>query len=107
MIVRYADHNGTATTTPTNFTVAIKLYEGTSREVTYNYAGTLSAANSGNANPPTSTGADWADVATITPTLNGAPKIALGKMASIGMPRITVAIPSEAVSRSMKQAAEK
>ena len=54
----YSDHGNGGT----NYTVTIKLYEGTSREVTYSYTGYLSANVPSN-NFPTATGPDWVDIA--------------------------------------------
>ncbi len=54
----YSDHgNG-----PTNYTVSVELYEGTSRQQVYSYRGNLSANDSSNAYPG-STGPDWVDIA--------------------------------------------
>jgi uncharacterized protein YfaP (DUF2135 family) len=49
---------------PTNYTVSIKLYEGTSRERTYSYRGNLSVDDYSN-EYPWGTGDDWVDIATI------------------------------------------
>jgi len=59
----YSDHGRGGT----NYTVTIKLYEGTSREVTYSYGGYLSA-NAPSNSSPNATGPDWADIATLTLT---------------------------------------
>jgi len=57
----YSDHgNG-----PTNYTVSIKLYEGTSREQEYWYRGNLAVSNPYN-DAPNDSGADWVDIANIT-----------------------------------------
>ncbi len=56
----YSDHGHG----PTNYTVTIKLYEGTSREQDYSYRGNLSANNPSNA-APGSTGPDWVDVSNV------------------------------------------
>jgi hypothetical protein len=100
----YSDHVS-GSTIPTSYDMSIKLYEGTPREVTYYYGGTLDFDSLGNASPPTATGADWDDVASVTLTRSGAPKVALGKTALIGMPVITAPIPDEATRRAMKRAA--
>jgi len=52
---------------PTQWTVTITLYQGTPNSVTTSYSGELSYHYAYNCDPPTSTGPDWADVATITP----------------------------------------
>ena len=57
----YSDHgNG-----PTNYTMAIQLYDGASA-VTQSFRGNLSAFSTSNTGP-TATGADWVDVATVVP----------------------------------------
>jgi len=56
----YSDHSKG----PTNYTVSIKLYEGTSREVEYWYRGNLAVDNSSN-DDPDDTGPDWVDIAEI------------------------------------------
>ncbi|HEX3046621.1 MAG TPA: hypothetical protein VHY08_17830, partial [Bacillota bacterium] len=66
----YSDHgNG-----PTNYTVSIKLYEGTSREQEYWYRGNLSTYGGYSNNAPNATGADWIDIANIilTQDISGA-----------------------------------
>jgi uncharacterized protein YfaP (DUF2135 family) len=63
----YSDHgNG-----PTNYTVTIKLYEGTDREATTTYRGNLAVSNPENSQP-TDTGPDWVDIATVVLTDNQA-----------------------------------
>lgn len=89
----YSDHgNG-----PTNYTVTIELYNGTSRQVTYTFSGALAAHNFSN-NEPNATGPDWANIATIVPTQssNVAPAV---QSAPDGSMIITVPIPSEAERR--------
>ena len=57
----YSDHgNG-----PTNYTVTIKLYDGPDA-VTTSYRGNLAVSSPSN-NQPGDVGADWVDIATITP----------------------------------------
>ncbi|MBF0566714.1 MAG: hypothetical protein HQK89_15925 [Nitrospirae bacterium] len=65
----YSDHGHGGT----NYTVSIKLYEGTSREQTSGFSGYLPVSSPGN-NQPNGSGADWADIASITlvPTPAGA-----------------------------------
>jgi|SRR5271157_3423596 len=59
----YSDHgNG-----PSNYTVTIELYEGTSRQITYTYTGGLAVSNPTNY-LPNGSGPDWADIAVITLT---------------------------------------
>ncbi|HLP45958.1 MAG TPA: hypothetical protein VK469_08430, partial [Candidatus Kapabacteria bacterium] len=59
----YSDHgNG-----PSNYTVSITVYEGTSREITYRYRGNVSVSNGANSRP-TNTGPDWRDIVSITLT---------------------------------------
>jgi len=67
----YSDHSSAAETVPVSFTVNVLLYEGTEFATTLSYAGALTSENYSNTGP-TSTGADWADVATITPVQPGA-----------------------------------
>lgn len=56
----YSDHgNG-----PTNYAVTIELYNGTPRQATYTYTGSLSVSSPGNS-APTGTGPDWRDIATV------------------------------------------
>ncbi|MCG8473585.1 MAG: hypothetical protein MI742_17275 [Desulfobacterales bacterium] len=55
--VHYFTDNGNG---GTNYTLSVKLYEGTEREVVYLQNGYLSHNNSQN-DKPTDTGADWAD----------------------------------------------
>ncbi len=62
----YSDHL-TGTTISTNYTVTIKLYEGTPREQTFWYRGNLSSDSSAN-DDPGSTGPDWATIANVTLT---------------------------------------
>lgn len=84
----FSDHgNG-----PSNYTVTIKLYEGTSREVTYSYRGNLAVSNAYN-DYPNSTGADWRDIASITLTRDGTPRMSTEPGGTIN---ITVPIPSQA-----------
>jgi len=64
----YSDHGNGGT----NYTVTIKLYEGTSREITYTYTGYLSVNVPSN-NAPTATGPDWVDIATLTLTSGSSP----------------------------------
>jgi uncharacterized protein YfaP (DUF2135 family) len=56
----YSDHGHG----PTNYTVTIKLYVGTSREQDYSYRGNLSVSNPSNASPG-STGPDWVDISNL------------------------------------------
>lgn len=59
----YSDHgNG-----PTNYTVSIKVYEGTSRERIYYYSGNLASFSTSNT-APNATGADWVTIDNITLT---------------------------------------
>ncbi len=85
----YSDHgNG-----PTNYTVTIELYTGTSRQVTYTYTGSLAVSNNNNTSPA-ATGADWRDIATITLTQAGAASIApSGGATAEGGLNITVPVP--------------
>jgi len=82
----YSDHgNG-----PSNYTVTITIYEGTNRELTYQYRGNLAVSNSLN-DSPNGTGPDWRNVASITLTLgNVAPTMVTS---STGQMKITVPIP--------------
>jgi uncharacterized protein YfaP (DUF2135 family) len=59
----YSDHGHG----PSNYTVTIELYDGTSRQATYTYTGGLAVSSPSN-NLPNDTGPDWADIATITLT---------------------------------------
>ncbi len=56
----YSDHGHG----PSNYTVTIKVYEGTPREETFAYSGSLTVSNPNN-DQPNDVGPDWADVATI------------------------------------------
>ena len=58
---------------PSNYTVTIKLYEGTPREATFTYRGNLSLSNPQN-NLPNGQGADWVDIASFTLTQQPAPQ---------------------------------
>ena len=61
----YSDHeNGSS-----NYTVTIKVYEGTDREQVYSYRGNLSVNNSVNT-APDDTGLDWVNIAAIVPAQN-------------------------------------
>ena len=68
----YSDHGNGGT----NYIVTIKLYEGTSREVTYSYTGYLSANVPSN-NHPAATGPDWVDIAELTLTMGTSGSISL------------------------------
>lgn len=59
----YSDHGHG----PSNYTVTIELYEGTSRDITYTYRGNLAVSNPYNS-APNGQGPDWADIASITLT---------------------------------------
>lgn len=59
----YSDHGHGSV----NYTVSVKLYEGTTREVTYWYTGNLGQSNPYNYRQ-SDVGPDWVDVATITLT---------------------------------------
>jgi uncharacterized protein YfaP (DUF2135 family) len=62
----YSDHgNG-----PTNYTMAIQLYDGAEATTQY-YRGNLSASSTSNTGPA-GTGADWADIATVVPVQGAA-----------------------------------
>ena len=89
----YSDHgNG-----PSNYTVSIKVYEGTSRVQEYWYRGNLAVSNPSN-NTPDGSGEDWVDIANITLTqaTTQAPAHALRAMrASDGHINLTVPVPSK------------
>ena len=68
----YSDHGNGGT----NYIVTIKLYEGTSREVTYSYTGYLSANVPSN-DHPADTGPDWVDIAELTLTMGTSGSISL------------------------------
>jgi hypothetical protein len=89
----YSDHgNG-----PSNYTVSIKVYEGTSRVQEYWYRGNLAVSNPSN-NAPDGSGEDWVDIANITLTqaTTQAPAHALRAMrASDGRINLTVPVPSK------------
>lgn len=87
---------------PSNYTVAIKLYEGTSRETTYYYRGNLSVSNSIN-DGPNDQGADWRDVASITLTNSATQGVPAAKITSKGIPSMTVPIPDEIIRKTIKQ----
>ncbi len=90
----YSDHSS-GTTIATRWNISVLLYEGTPRAVNYNFSGVLSSDNSGNTGPH-ATGADWADVCTVTPVVASpafaAPSATKGKN---GKARIIVPLPSE------------
>jgi|GEM_PF-1516100 len=92
----YSDHgNG-----PTNYTVTIELYNGTSRQVTYTYRGALSSHDGSN-DGPLDFGSDWADIATIIPT-QSASTVATAQEAPDGSVTITVPVPSPEDRRTLK-----
>ena len=86
----YSDHDSG----PTNYTVTIKVYEGTAREATYSYRGNLSVNNSYN-DSPDGAGADWVDIASITLTEENSRSGNRGITADSEMvlPFITVPVP--------------
>jgi len=89
----YSDHgNG-----PSNYTVTIKLYEGTSRVQEYWYRGNLAVSNPSN-DAPNGSGADWVNIADITLTraTTQATDLALkATRASNGSINLTVPVPSK------------
>lgn len=87
----YSDHdNG-----PSNYTVSIKLYEGTSRVQEYWYRGNLAVSNPSN-NSPDGSGADWVDIADITLTqTQTASRVSKAMQLSNGKIKITVPVPSK------------
>jgi uncharacterized protein YfaP (DUF2135 family) len=85
----YSDHGHG----PTNYTVSIKLYEGTSREREYWYRGNLAVSASSN-NSPTGSGADWADIASITLTEASNAAFKVNRLSN-GEIKITVPVPPE------------
>jgi uncharacterized protein YfaP (DUF2135 family) len=89
----YSDHgNG-----PSNYTVSIKVYEGTNRVQEYWYRGNLAVSNPSN-NSPDGSGEDWVDIANITLTqaTTQASAHALRAMrASDGRINLTVPVPSK------------
>lgn len=58
----YSDHGHG----PSNYTVAVQLYDGASAVTSY-YHGNLAVSNQSNAMPPTATGPDWRDIVIIRP----------------------------------------
>ncbi|MEN3942249.1 hypothetical protein WJU23_13205 [Prosthecobacter sp. SYSU 5D2] len=101
----YSDHGrGGTTTLPTRWTVTVLLYEGTPRAQTFTYTGVLAYDNSSN-NGPLSTGADWADVCTVTPVeTSEALGIARVRMSARGIPDIVVPVPSLEQQAAIKEA---
>ena len=90
----YSDHgNG-----PSNYTVSIKVYEGTSREQEYWYRGNLAVSNPSN-NAPNGSGADWVDIADITLTQATTQEVSAHALratrVSDGHINITVPVPSK------------
>ena len=87
----FSDHGNGAT----NYYVNILLYEGTQYEVEYNYPGNLSYNDPDN-DAPDDVGADWADIAVITPVdrsggaLSGGPMVTRG---GDGLIHINVPVP--------------
>ena len=99
----YSDHGNGGT----NYTVTIKLYEGTSREVTHTYTGYLSVSNPSNSGP-LDTGSDWADLAELTLTNGSAGTSSLlftplTSPATLTEPTLSVPVPSEEERLLMKQ----
>ena len=92
----YSDHGNGGT----NYSVNILLYEGSPDQVEYNYGGYLSVSNPSN-DGPEDTGADWVDIATITP-VEHSPSWLGGWTPSVrtgidGIPHITVPVPPPSV----------
>ncbi len=88
----YSDHGNGGT----NYQVSILLYEDTPYQVQYHYSGYLGTSSPGN-NQPENSGADWADIATVTP-VEHTPSALGGWQPSVrmgidGIPHITVPVP--------------
>ncbi len=92
----YSDHgNG-----PTNYTVTIKLYNGTPQQTTLTYTGGLAVSNSSN-DQPTNTGADWKDIATITLTQPTAATVA-PVVQSTPETGLTITVPAPPLSERLR-----
>jgi len=89
----YSDHdNG-----PSNYTVSIKVYEGTDRENEFWYRGNLAVSDPYN-DSPTDTGPDWANIAdiTLTEAARSSPRSAVVTSTDMsGRLHITVPLPPQ------------
>ena len=98
--VHYFDDHGNG---PTNYTVTIALYSGTSRQVTYSYTGALAVSDYLNSFP-SDTGPDWANIATVTLTQSGGNTVEPGvRLSPEGGLDITVPVPPPAERRKLKR----
>lgn len=83
----YSDHGYG----PSNYTVSIKVYEGTSRAQEYWYRGNLAISYPYN-DAPNGSGADWVDIADITLTQATSSALRVNKLSN-GNIKITVPVP--------------
>ena len=79
---------------PTNYTVSIKLYEGTGREQEYWYRGNLAVSNPDN-DEPNDSGQDWVDIDDITLTQIQSASPFKSMQESNSNIKITVPVPSK------------
>jgi len=77
----YSDHGNGGT----NYTVNIKLYEGTSRETTQTYSGYLGVSSPSNS-APNDSGSDWVDIANVILT----PETTSSTLRTLAMPMATI-----------------
>ncbi len=84
----YSDHGHG----PTNYTVSIELYNGTSRQRTYTYSGALSVNNFSN-DGPNDTGPDWAEIATIVLTQAAGNATTPEAQPTVGGGGVTITVP--------------
>lgn len=92
----YSDHGNGGT----GYSVNILLYEDTDYEVQYNFGGYLGTSSPSN-NQPENTGADWADIATVTPVEHTPSALGMWypsvRTGIDGIPHITVPVPPPSV----------
>lgn len=87
---------------PTNYTVTIELYNGTSRQVTHTYTGALSVSNPSN-DGPRDTGPDWVDIASVILTQGTGNVTATAQQTDDGRITITVPVPPPADRARLKR----
>lgn len=92
----YSDHGRG----PTNYTVSIELYNGTSRQVTRTFTGALSVSSPSN-DAPGDTGPDWVDIATVVLTQSNAAGPSI-QTAPDGTITIAVPVPDVQERRKVK-----
>jgi uncharacterized protein YfaP (DUF2135 family) len=94
----YSDHgNG-----PTNYTVSIKLYEGTSREVEYWYRGNLAVSDPWN-DAPDDSGPDWVDIADIILTQTTSTALETNLRANNLLKEIKITVPVPTKEQRIKE----